>query len=178
MRRAIAGALLALILLPGTVQAASFTDGVIAGIRSARHDNLTLDSELLANAASRSTATDHSGAGHVDPQRWAEWGEILGQNFSRPQDIVGAWLASPTHRAVMLGRWDRFGVACRRNGYGLWDCAGVFGRLKARTGGSGTPARHTPGTAPHRDRRVEVRLPGPVLMHDFPPAWTRRMLAV
>lgn len=133
MRAAIA-ALALLLLLPQPAAAASFTSGVISGIRAV-HGPIRLDPELMANARSRAGAFDeHAGAGYIS-RRWSTWGEVLGRYSSSPQALVAGWMASAPHHAVLMGRRDAMGVACVHDAKypDLWDCAAVFGRLRART---------------------------------------------
>lgn len=51
------------------------------------------------------------------------WGEVLATGQRRPRAAVRAWLASPTHRAVIEARWWRFagaGVGRSRKGALYW----------------------------------------------------------
>ena len=34
---------------------------------------------------------------------WRTWGETVGAEFGTPQPLLGAWLASPEHRPLLLG---------------------------------------------------------------------------
>lgn len=84
------------------------------------------NSEL--NQAALAKATDmfvHNYWAHVSPQGTEPWafitdagykyqhaGENLARDFSNPQDIVNAWMASPTHRQNLLdARYQDIGVA-------------------------------------------------------------------
>lgn len=67
------------------------------------------------------TASIQHWAAYCD--RWSA-GEVLGRGYSSARGVVHAWLASPAHRAVLLGPgWEQVGVAHR---LGVW--VGHFGR--------------------------------------------------
>ena len=53
----------------------------------------------------------------------SSWGEVLAAGLRRPRAVVRAWLASPSHRAVLEARWWRSvgaGVARSRSGVRYW----------------------------------------------------------
>lgn len=40
-------------------------------------------------------------------------GENLAEGYGSPRAVMRAWMASPTHRAIILGRWDSVGISFR-----------------------------------------------------------------
>jgi uncharacterized protein YkwD len=53
---------------------------------------------------------------------WSSWGEALGAGFREATSLVGAWVASPGHRAVLFGAFTRVGagVATSADGTPYW----------------------------------------------------------
>lgn len=54
--------------------------------------------------------------------RWSSWGETVGAGQSTPADIVGAWMDSPPHKAILLGEFRYVGVSkvLGANGVPYW----------------------------------------------------------
>ncbi|HXF72774.1 MAG TPA: CAP domain-containing protein [Actinomycetota bacterium] len=51
---------------------------------------------------------------------WERAGEVVGA-AAGPHRLVRAWMASPEHRAVILGPYRRVGIGARRAGGFLWS---------------------------------------------------------
>ena len=119
-------------LKPGVLGYASQIDPVkVIQLTNSERQNaglpvVKLNSELSQAALAK--AADmfaHNYWAHVSPQGTEPWsfiissgykyqhaGENLARDFSNPQDIVKAWMASPTHRQNLLdGRYQDIGVA-------------------------------------------------------------------
>lgn len=114
------------------------TLAIISLIRDARGDRIGVALDLYTNARARAVALaradrfdNHAGAGAIRADRWQLWGEIVGWNQpikATPRWFVNAWLASPTHRSVMLAqRWDALGISCASAATGRVWCVVVFG---------------------------------------------------
>lgn len=115
----------------------SLNTRIVAAVRDARGDRIRIDAELTANARARAGFMahegfdDHAGAGDVSASRWVRWGEIVAWRSSSrftPGWAVAAWLASPTHRPVLLARrWTAVGASCAVSRMGRTYCVVVFG---------------------------------------------------
>jgi uncharacterized protein YkwD len=72
------------------------------------------------------TGTDGSNAGQRLTRqgvRWNSWGENVGAGFNDPATLAQAWLASPTHRPIVLhATYTRVGagVATASDGTRYW----------------------------------------------------------
>ena len=59
--------------------------------------------------------------------KYRNGGENLAAGFSRPEDAVKAWMASPTHRDNILGKYQYEGVAVCDNVVGKGVIVQLFG---------------------------------------------------
>jgi len=144
MKRTLALAVLMLAVLPAPVDAATaMSTQIVQRIRVVRHDSIPIS--LALSLAARTRARDLAAAdafdGHagfyrwlkqVSPARWRQLGEVVGWHIhdgATARWYVAAWLRSPTHRAVVLGRWSHVGASCARSAERLW-CVVIFGRRR------------------------------------------------
>lgn len=134
-RTLILAALVAVVLAPGVdARSPSTNTRIVHALRAARGDAIRTSVELRDNARSRARYMlrhgfdQHRGAGAIRADRWRLWGEVVAWRSRglNAEWAVRAWLRSPTHRSVILGRWDAVGVSCARSGRELW-CVAVFG---------------------------------------------------
>lgn len=90
---------------------------------------LSSDAKAMAKAQAwsahmaRTGVLEHTGGGtRVDPTGvtgWCGYGENVGYGSS-VASVHQAFLASPPHRANMLGRWNRIGVGVATKGRTVW----------------------------------------------------------
>jgi hypothetical protein len=98
---------------PAPVQAALSADSLLAAVRDARGDTIPTNAVLTdiaeRRAAEIQTDLSHNGAGAPWP-----WGELLAVNSFNDSiavsSAIAGWLASPDHKAVLLGDWTAVGV--------------------------------------------------------------------
>jgi len=111
---------LVLVLIARPASAAITDSSLLAAIRAARGDAIPTNAVLTEIAERRAleiqTDFSHSGAG----ASWVPWGEAIGRNSFTDDiaatSIVEGWLASPEHRAVILGDWTHVGVGVSEAG--------------------------------------------------------------
>lgn len=106
--------------------AVSLPSQLVRAIRAARGDRLATAWWLNAYAATRAGATDHAGFYATPPAGHGMVGEILGW-IDAPDAVpwlMERWLASPTHRRILMDpSWRWVGAAVRRRG--TWTYAAV-----------------------------------------------------
>jgi hypothetical protein len=170
-RRTIAVLVSALLWLSHPLVSGAATDGdIIAAIRAARGDDLAVIATLqgVADARAPQIVTDfsHDGPGAAAARAplagWA-WGETIAFN-GYPSDLtvgeaLGQWLASPEHRAILLGSWAGFGAAVATSPSGAHYYVAIFG-----TPPGARPSRPTPEPrqAAARPRAAPPPAPTPV----------------
>jgi uncharacterized protein YkwD len=139
-----------LVLLTGSVSAPLIAEdtmqlyeAITAAIRDARNDSIKTSTLLHIIAhyrADQLAKYDHLGHAGFYPAmtKFGAWryyrlgGEIVGWHNRAGATgtwFVNAWLASDTHRPILLGRWDRVGVSCARNTTRVY-CVAIFGLLR------------------------------------------------
>ena len=70
--------------------------------------------DMARNAVMQHVGSDGSDAG--DRLRragfsWSSWGEAVAAGQPTAADVIGAWMNSPGHRAILLGSYDHIGIA-------------------------------------------------------------------
>jgi hypothetical protein len=101
-------------------------------VRVVRHESYSKLTQAMINIAGRRAYEISFDFRHVDLHTrgvplWCWWGEIIAWTaIDDPTDpyrrstaswTIRAWLASPSHRTVLLGRWTRYGTGMLfRNG--------------------------------------------------------------
>ena len=119
--------LLSAVLFFGSI---SPTGALVGDIREARGDTIATSAVLNRMAASRVGWPGHAGLAAACPEKIGRvkivmCGEIkawvtIANPVAAGKWAVQAWLASPAHHRVMLGRWSWIGVAIRRIGGYTW----------------------------------------------------------
>lgn len=152
------------------VSGAATGGDIIAAIRSARGDDLAIIATLqgVADARAPQIVTDfsHDGPGAAAARAplagWA-WGEIIAFNgypaALAVSEAVQQWLASPGHRAILLGSWAGFGAAVATSPSGAHYYVAIFGT---------PPGGHRSRPAP-KPRPLAARPPVPTPTPSPPP---------
>lgn len=127
-RRALVLALALLVVSAGPASALdglSRPEGYLAyRVRITRHESYSKLTQFMVTLAGKraheiAVSFRHRSLWELS-SRGCWWGEILARTWvNDPTDpyrrattrwAIGAWLASPSHRAVLLGRWSRYGT--------------------------------------------------------------------
>lgn len=58
----------------------------------------------------------HDGFHKMKKEKYSSFGENLGRDWSSDEDVMRAWIASPTHNDILLGHWTNFCVS-QEEGY-------------------------------------------------------------
>ena len=81
-------------------------------------DKLNSSAQLKANDMESNRYFQHTSPDGVEPWHWfrlagydyEKSGEVLAKNYTTPEATVKAWIASPTHNAVLLGDYIEVGL--------------------------------------------------------------------
>ncbi len=150
---------------------AAILPSVVVALTNGEREDLgesALSESALLQAAAQMKAEDMASRGyfaHVTPEGWTPWhwldevgygyasaGENLAVNFDDSEDVVRAWMKSPTHRAnIVKGKYTEIGVGMAKGEYKGRRAIYVvqfFGKPKAdgATGIAAAPAA-TPASA-------------------------------
>jgi uncharacterized protein YkwD len=62
------------------------------------------------------TDWSHDGFRKMTKNKYSSFGENLGRDWHSDNDVMRAWIASPTHNDILLGHWTNFCVS-QEEGY-------------------------------------------------------------
>jgi hypothetical protein len=121
---------------PTVKQCSVSTDGIIEKINNIRGNPLLVDQSLVNYAQQRvpEVMLDWSHDGfQADNRDYFAFGvgETLAKRYCSDQEVIKAWLESPTHREVMLDeRFDHIGIAQGIDSKGIIYVVAIFGDIQ------------------------------------------------
>lgn len=159
-----------------TITASRIVQLTNAERRKAGFNELTVNSALTSAALQKGThMLEEDYFSHISPSGVTPWfwinksgykytiaGENLAIDFTEAEDVVAAWLASPTHRDnMLLNQYEETGVAVVTGEFQGGTSTVVVHLFGQPTGSAGVKAAVTPSTTPMPTPRPSVT-PTPV----------------